>query len=228
MKKMQIKILKRGPYLVTGGVPLTEEIIVPHGKSYEYKPGRTFPQNETYTLCRCGKSKNFPFCDGSHVHEEFNHEEVASKESFATRAELIIGKKIDLLDDHRCALARFCHRQQGEVWDLVECSENEDDVREAILGSDLCPSGRLVAREKDGTEHEPVLEPGIVILQDPEKGVSGPLYVRGEIPLVSADGTPYEIRNRITLCRCGQSSDMPFCDASHIKANFKDGHEKGE
>ena len=228
MNKMQIKILKRGPYLVTGGVPLSEEIIVPEGKSYHYEKGREFPLTQTYTLCRCGKSKNFPYCDGSHMHEEFCHEEVASKEKFHQRAELVIGKTLDLLDDHRCSLSRLCHRQPGEVWDLVECSDKEEDRLEAIEGSNLCPSGRLVIQEKDGYEHEPELEPGIVLLQDPEKGVSGPLYVRGGIPIVSADGSAYEIRNRITLCRCGQSKDMPFCDASHIAAGFCDHKEKGE
>jgi CDGSH-type Zn-finger protein len=39
--------------------------------------------------------------------------------------------------------------------------------------------------------------------------------VRGGITIESADGVPYEVRNRVTLCRCGRSDNKPFCDASH-------------
>jgi len=34
---------------------------------------------------------------------------------------------------------------------------------------------------------------------------------------VSEDGKPYRIRNRLTLCRCGRSENMPFCDGSHVQ-----------
>ncbi|UCF09264.1 MAG: CDGSH iron-sulfur domain-containing protein, partial [Thermoplasmata archaeon] len=44
----------------------------------------------------------------------------------------------------------------------------------------------------------------------------GPIWVRGRIPIESADGHIYEIRNRVTLCRCGWSSNKPFCDSSHL------------
>ena len=42
-----------------------------------------------------------------------------------------------------------------------------------------------------------------------------PIWVRGGVKVVAADGTPYEQRNRVTLCRCGQSSNKPFCDGTH-------------
>ena len=43
----------------------------------------------------------------------------------------------------------------------------------------------------------------------------GPIWVRGGIPVASADGKTYEVRNRLTLCRCGRSANKPFCDGSH-------------
>ncbi|HUS98844.1 MAG TPA: CDGSH iron-sulfur domain-containing protein [Candidatus Thermoplasmatota archaeon] len=46
-------------------------------------------------------------------------------------------------------------------------------------------------------------------------GVSGPIWIRGGIPIESANGSPYIKRNRITLCRCGKSKNKPFCDSSH-------------
>ena len=54
------------------------------------------------------------------------------------------------------------------------------------------------------------------------QGVSGPIWVRGGIPVVAADGHAYEIRNRVTLCRCGASSNKPFCDGSHASIKFSD------
>ena len=49
-----IAVEKNGPYHVTGGVALQNE------------PWRQGASPERYTLCRCGHSKNKPFCDGSH------------------------------------------------------------------------------------------------------------------------------------------------------------------
>ena len=70
--------------------------------------------------------------------------------------------------------------------------------------------------------HEDVLEPSIYIVQDEDRGVSSGIYVMGGIPITSADGEPYEVRNRVLLCRCGNSRDKPFCDATHINSMFKD------
>ncbi|MFE2733740.1 CDGSH iron-sulfur domain-containing protein [Streptomyces sp. NPDC059349] len=46
--------------------------------------------------------------------------------------------------------------------------------------------------------------------------------MRGGIPVTAADGTPYEVRNRVTLCRCGASRNKPFCDGTHASIGFKD------
>ncbi|MBK5244824.1 MAG: CDGSH iron-sulfur domain-containing protein [Eubacteriaceae bacterium] len=65
-------------------------------------------------------------------------------------------------------------------------------------------------------------EPSIDILQDPQKGVSGGIFVKGKIPIESSDGESYEVRNRIVLCRCGEATNKPFCDATHIPIKFSD------
>jgi len=58
-----IRLSKNGPYVVTGGIEL-EEVEFGEGASKEH-----------YTLCRCGASKNKPFCDGSHYYVGFEHDE---------------------------------------------------------------------------------------------------------------------------------------------------------
>jgi len=87
-----------------------------------------------------------------------------------------------------------------------------------------CPSGRLVLRDKKTHRaEEPELPPSIGLVEDPAIGCSGPLWVRGGVRVESADGKGYETRNRVTLCRCGASTNMPFCNGSHASIKFHDG-----
>ena len=58
-----VHLSKNGPYVVTGGISL-EGVEFGEGVSHEH-----------YTLCRCGASKNKPFCDGSHYDAGFEHDE---------------------------------------------------------------------------------------------------------------------------------------------------------
>lgn len=50
----------------------------------------------------------------------------------------------------------------------------------------------------------------------------GPLEVSGTVEVVDADGTPRPADEApIYLCRCGQSSNKPFCDGTHRKVGFR-------
>ena len=221
-KKIRIKILKSGPYLVTGSIPLSEKIIVLKRKNYEYHHKRDFPLFDEYELCRCGRTKKSPYCDGTHERSGFIGKETASRDDYARRAQLLEGPDLDLMDDNRCAYARFCQRNAGSVWDLTENSDDPHARSEAIIGACDCPTGRLVALDKDGNPFELRFEPAIEILQDAENRVSGPLYVKGSIPIESSKGFVYEARNRVALCRCGQSGNKPYCDATHVSAEYRD------
>ncbi|MDR0369030.1 MAG: CDGSH iron-sulfur domain-containing protein [Candidatus Peribacteria bacterium] len=55
------------------------------------------------------------------------------------------------------------------------------------------------------------------------KNCKGPLYVQGRIEVESSNGESYPVRNRQTLCRCGESRNMPFCDASHLHCEHMQG-----
>jgi hypothetical protein len=74
-----------------------------------------------------------------------------------------------------------------------------------------------VVWDKKGKAIEPKFEPNISLVEDPQEGMRGPIWLRGGIPVESSDGSTYEIRNRVALCRCGKSSNKPFCDGSHCK-----------
>jgi CDGSH-type Zn-finger protein len=202
-------------------------VITPKGHHYTLREGRTLPQAETYALCRCGASDSSPFCDGSHMRAAFDGKETASRESYRQRvADVTKGSTIDLLDDNRCAFARFCHTDRGDIWSLTERDADSKNRAAAIQAASECPAGRLVMVDKDGNVLEEAFEPEIIIVQDPEKDSSAAIYVKGPIEIEAADGTRYEVRNRVMLCRCGKSKNKPFCDASHVRFKFDDGHLK--
>ncbi|MFW5779958.1 MAG: CDGSH iron-sulfur domain-containing protein [Bacillota bacterium] len=223
MSEKKIKIIKDGPYIVYGAIPLKEMIITKVEGHYELVEGDKLPQNKTYTLCRCGKSKNHPFCDFSHKEENFDGKETADRRPYRDRIqEKIEGEKVTLLDDGRCAFARFCHRETGDAWSLAQNCSDDEQVSEAIKAACECPSGRLVILDKELNEIEYEYEQRVEIFQDPEKNVSGPIVVKGFIPIESSDNFQYEKRNRVALCRCGHSQNKPFCDAMHVPKKFKD------
>jgi CDGSH-type Zn-finger protein len=226
-KKGNIKITKNGPYVVSGALPLRKEIIVSdkNGDSVGYKKEKEYNVPEGYALCRCGASKNQPFCDGSHQKVFFDGTETAGKEEYLLQCEKIKGPDLELDDlPELCARARFCHDQQSDVWNNTEQSDDPKAKSKAIQQACLCPAGRLVVRDKNSNKIiEPELKREIGLIEDPQAKVSGPVWVKGGIEIESADGKKYETRNRVTLCRCGKSQNKPFCDGCHIEEKFNDG-----
>jgi CDGSH-type Zn-finger protein len=223
----KIKIEKDGPYHVSGNIPLGKEFVVPDSNNdpLRWQKGEDCKVEEEYSLCRCGNSKNKPFCDGAHKKEGFDGTETASKESYLDQAETIEGPEIDLKDaTNLCSRGRFCHRHGG-TWDLTTKSDNPKAKEIAIEEACNCPSGRLTEIDKKtGKAIEPEFDPSISLIEDIPAEVSGPLWVKGGIPIESSDGSTYEVRNRQTICRCGKSCNKPFCDGSHIEAKFNDGN----
>lgn len=220
-----ITIVKDGPYIVKGAVPLGEDALVaaPEGDHMQYNRVRNYEVGGEYHLCRCGASAHKPFCDGAHEAAGFDGAETASRAPFDERADVYEGDALRLLDDNRCAFARLCHRREGDVWQLTEKGGSEL-AQEAVAASWHCPTGRLEHHDRaTGEVCEQTFEPSLVILQDTQKHASGPIFVRGGIPLVGANGHEYERRNRYALCRCGSSTDKPFCDAKHVIWEFNDG-----
>jgi CDGSH-type Zn-finger protein len=215
----KVKIVKDGPYLVTGGVPLSEQIpdIDEEEQCHGWREGKKYPLQESYSLCRCGHTKTPPFCDGSHTAVKFDGIEVADRAPYLEQADELQGPTLKLTDVRSlCANARFCHRAGG-TWVLAEESDDPEARRIAIEEAGDCPGGRLVAWDEKGNAIEPDFEPSIGLIKDIQAGIMGPLWLRGGIPVESADGTTYEVRNRVTLCRCGKSENKPFCDGRHIR-----------
>ena len=50
---------------------------------------------------------------------------------------------------------------------------------------------------------------------------NGPYIVKGEVEMKDADGNTYPVEKRMALCRCGASTEKPFCDGTHSKIGFQ-------
>jgi CDGSH-type Zn-finger protein len=212
--KARVTVLPNGPYRVTG-LPLVHfrRIFGEEGEGHptEWERG---PETEAppYDVCRCGHSKTKPFCDGSEWLVGFDGTETADRSPSAERRRQHAGEGAVLSDDRvLCSRAGFCVKATTDAWELAEKSGDPARLVELAGTVAKCPSGRLTYRlapgDGDDVEEELPQEAGVI--------EGGPLWVRGGVPVESADGFVYEVRNRVTLCRCGRSSHKPFCDGSH-------------
>jgi CDGSH-type Zn-finger protein len=221
----KVQITANGPYLVSGSLPLATATIGTNAQneSVEWQAGKAYPAQAEYALCRCGHSANKPFCDGTHAKIGFDGTETASRKPYLELATLIEGATMNLTDaESLCAAARFCD-PNGQVWNQVEATDDAATKANFVRQTCDCPSGRLVAWDKQtGKAIEPKFEPSIALIEDPAESCLGPIWLRGGVQVVSADGFEYEVRNRVTLCRCGASKNKPFCDGSHISIGFNE------
>lgn len=222
MSEIYVKITKNGPYLVYGKPELKQYTILANNNvSVEYSEGKYFEIKDNPTeLCRCGYSKNPPFCDGSHFGSDFDGTLNAPLKSFDEGVEKFEGPDFVLLDNPKfCALARFCDAN-GSIWNLIT-KDDEFSRNEILKQVRLCPSGRLVLLNKKGELIEEELPKSIAVIEDSGLQISGPLWLRGGIRIENEAGQSYEIRNRQTICRCGKSKNKPFCDCEHWHIRFK-------
>lgn len=230
-KGIYVEITNLGPYLLHGDLKLVQNFIMPNSKgiSIDYKEGEVYPTKKETYLCRCGLSKHKPFCDGSHQHAAENGvdlREIATFQPELASSEIIEGPIVSLTDDEKlCAFARFCDNGK-RIWNETE-ENNQKSADLTVEMAHHCPSGRLIAWNKNNQPIEETnTETSIGIIEDIANDCSGPLALWGGIPVKSSKGEFYEVRNRQTLCRCGQSSNKPFCDGTHASMKFQDGLPK--
>jgi CDGSH-type Zn-finger protein/truncated hemoglobin YjbI len=197
-----IRVTENGPYRVEGEASIRDT------------EGNELRSEGVWHLCRCGGSRNKPFCDSTHGLKGWTGPESASHDAIAGRRDTYAADGVTVFDDRsRCAHFGQCTDRLPRVFRAAEepfvdpAGAPAEQIIDVVRG---CPSGALATPTE---EHEP---PSITPIAD------GPYRVRGRIQVIGADGEPYEVRERQTLCRCGQSGNKPFCDGSHWFAGFRD------
>ncbi len=214
-----ISIEEQGPFHVMGPVKLRRRIRILNadGEAIAWQWGEEIhAESENFDLCRCGHSKNKPFCDKSHLQVQWDGRLTADRGTTESRQKVFRGKGMILTDDETlCAGFAFCD-PFGSVW--AEIKQTADpEVRERLKEQiQRCPSGRLRYLLEMGTAPVEInYEPTIAVISD------GPLQALGGISVQAPDGFVYEVRNRQLLCRCGLSKNKPFCDGSHWDSGFR-------
>lgn len=121
----------------------------------------------------------------------------------------------------QCIHSKICWTGLIDVFDPRKrpwVNINGADSNAIMAQVDKCPSGALsyYLNEKI-KEHQDVDVDTIV-----EVMKNGPLLIYGNITIKDKEGNETK-KNRVTaLCRCGASSNKPYCDGTHVKIGFKD------
>ena len=170
-------------------------------------------------LCRCGASKNKPFCDGTHGAIGFKGTNTADPSK--NRRETYKGKRITIFDNRGiCAHAGYCSDGLKSVFLYGKepwIDPDGAEVAEIVATIRKCPSGALSYAIGGAEAEPPPREPMITVTNDGPYAVTGGV---GLLPIVRfGDGASTE---HYTLCRCGASKNKPFCDGSHWTVEFRD------
>lgn len=197
-----VTILPRpdGSLLVQGEV----RMIDPDGEEME--------RREKFALCRCGASKNKPFCDASH--REIGFSSARETDRPIDRYRAYEGEGITVEDNRTiCGHLQYCihdlptvFNREARPWIDPEGAEPQDVA--ALTGR--CPSGALRSLIAGEPANRISVDPVIRIVED------GPYVVQGPITLEIEESLHPPVTDRYTLCRCGASRNRPYCDGSHL------------
>ena len=169
-------------------------------------------------LCRCGASKNKPFCDGSHKEAGFSDE--ISPDRTEDKLSSYQGEHITIYNNPLiCSVAEFCHNELESVFNMHRdpwIAADEDSPENIKVLIEKCPSGALSYSINGQPQSVAECEAAITI----EK--NGPLRITGSITLKDVNWGQGASREHYTLCRCGASKNKPFCDGSHANIGFDD------
>lgn len=183
-------------------------------------------------LCRCGASKNKPFCDGTHnvigfssANRTLDENDDTKKTAIKDKRRDYPGKEITVHDNRKiCSHAAECVNNLSSVFKLGSrpwINPDASKMNDIIDVVRRCPSGAL-SYSIDGVEYrdpEEQRNPIVTVLKN------GPYHITGGIELIGEDIQFGEgaSKEHYTLCRCGASENKPFCDGAHKSSKFNDG-----
>ena len=194
---ISISVLPNGPLKVS-----CEQAIA---VSFKGDPLPTQAGEDLY-LCRCGQSKNAPYCDGTHSKVGFDG---SPSEREPRDAKIWQGRTIQTRFDRGLCM----HIYTCKPLEQLRAAELEGDDSAAQSIADvvqLCPSGAL-QYSADTAQTNAAEGPALIIREGAEIQVQGSFEINHPM-------RPGQPTDRATLCRCGLSKNKPYCDGRHTQA----------
>jgi len=122
---------------------------------------------------------------------------------------------------NECIHSTICFKGLGNVFDPTKRPwiTLEGSTTEKIIDQvKKCPSGALsYYLNRDGENEEVKVQAETILETTP----NGPLMVYGNVTIKDSKGNLTKKNNVTAFCRCGASSNKPFCDGSHKKIDFQ-------
>ncbi|MDW0153934.1 MAG: CDGSH iron-sulfur domain-containing protein [Nitrososphaeraceae archaeon] len=224
--KPKILPLPNGPYYLINDM---QPKVVYNLQNFKGEPLST---TVGIALCRCGASKNKPFCDGTHnvigfssANRTLDENDDTKKTAIKDKRRDYPGKEITVHDNRKiCSHAAECVNNLSSVFKLGSrpwINPDASKMNDIIDVVRRCPSGAL-SYSIDGVEYrdpEEQRNPIVTVLKN------GPYHITGGIELIGeniqfGEGASKE---HYTLCRCGASENKPFCDGAHKSSKFNAG-----
>ncbi|WP_406657290.1 CDGSH iron-sulfur domain-containing protein [Methanolobus sp. ZRKC2] len=205
-KKPVIEVSKNGPY------------IVKDLKKLRNSRGAFIETSPSIALCRCGGSGTKPFCNGTHLKNNFSGDK--KEDRVPDILDTYEGKDITIHDNRGvCSHMGNCSDNLPSVFQLgkepwIDPDGAEPEEIAKIIR--MCPSGALSYTMNGELHKEYPHEPEIFVGRDRSYSVVGGIELKDQ------DGSKPETQDHYTLCRCGNSKNKPFCDGSHWYVGFKD------
>ena len=128
-----------------------------------------------------------------------------------------------------CIHSTLCWKGLGEVfkprerpWIKMDGAGTEQIIEQVRK----CPSGALSYFINKENEPEADADPAKVVAETAhllkvEVSPNGPYLIKTECLIVHADGKEETKTGTVALCRCGASSNKPYCDGTHRKIDFE-------
>ncbi len=205
-EKASVECAPDGPYLVK------------NLEGFKDIKNRDINTKPVMALCRCGKSEEKPFCDGTHTKVGFKDNKETDGE-WDKRVDYT-GKKIVIHDNRGiCSHAGFCTSNLPSVFLMgVEpwIDPDQEDPQKIIETIKKCPSGALSYSINNKENRDQERASAIKMSRN------GPYCLEGSVELKNINKGVEASDEHFALCRCGGSKNKPFCDGTHWHISFRD------
>ena len=138
--KGKIRVEPCGPYEVEGKIPLVHktQIVSEYGEPLNWELDEIIKEEGPYSLCRCGKSRNKPICDGAHCDVDFEGTETAPTDTFVDRQKVLErGTGMVVKTDYTlCMNSGFCGNRLTNYRKML-ADTDEPKIRAEIMAAAL-------------------------------------------------------------------------------------------